>query len=371
MKKGENIFKRKDGRWEARYIKGYELSGKIKYGFCYGKTYKEAKEKVTKCRAALISGRPLPSVNSRHRFSFFCDEWLRLRKAKIRESTYIKYSTILEKHIKPKLGGCYPLGITTEVVDDFSKELLDKEKLSAKTVHDILVVLHGVLKYTTTQFPGTFPTIEVNYPKEIRKEMRVLTRDEQERFAMYLLGDMNACKFGTLLMLCTGLRIGELCALRWVDINAKEAFISVSATAQRLRNLGVNTAEKTKIVIGAPKSDRSIRTIPLTANAAALCCKFDVHNPNAYILTGTTKFMEPRLFQYYIKKFTKECRLSGVHAHTLRHTFATRAVEVGFEIKSLSEILGHSNTTITLERYVHSSMVLKRANMDKLAALAM
>lgn len=78
MAKGENIFKRKDGRWEARYIKGYELSGKIKYGFCYGKTYREAKEKVTKCKAALVNGKPIPSTNSRHRFAFYCDEWLRI-----------------------------------------------------------------------------------------------------------------------------------------------------------------------------------------------------------------------------------------------------------------------------------------------------
>ena len=78
MSKGENIFKRKDGRWEARYIKGYELSGKIKYGFCYGKTYKEAKEKVTKFKAAMANGSPLPAVGSRHRFAFYCDEWLRL-----------------------------------------------------------------------------------------------------------------------------------------------------------------------------------------------------------------------------------------------------------------------------------------------------
>ena len=104
MAKGENIFKRKDGRWEARYIKGYELSGKIKYGFCYGKTYREAKEKVTKCKAALVSGKPVPSANSRRRFSFYCDEWLRLRKPKVKESTYIKYDTALIKHIKPKLG---------------------------------------------------------------------------------------------------------------------------------------------------------------------------------------------------------------------------------------------------------------------------
>ena len=95
MSKGENIFKRKDGRWEARYIKGYELSGKIKYGFCYGKTYKEAKEKVTKFKVAMASGSPLPAVGSRHRFAFYCDEWLRLRKTKVKEATYIKYDILV------------------------------------------------------------------------------------------------------------------------------------------------------------------------------------------------------------------------------------------------------------------------------------
>ncbi len=137
MKKGENIFKRKDGRWEARYIKGYELSCKIKYGFCYGKTYKEAKEKVTKYKAALLVGKPTPQTGTRHRFAFYCDEWLHLRKSKIRESTYIKYDTVLEKHIKPTLGGCFPMGITTGVVDDFTRELLFEDELAVKTNADI------------------------------------------------------------------------------------------------------------------------------------------------------------------------------------------------------------------------------------------
>ena len=369
MKKGENIFKRQDGRWEARYIKGHEVSGKIKYGFCYGRTYQEAKEKVAKFKASLINGKPLPSANSHHRFAFYCDEWLRLRKMKIRESTYIKYNTILEKHIKPKLGSCYPLGISTGVIDSFGQELLGKENLSVKSAHDILTVLHSILNYTATQFAGFFPTIEINYPKEKRREMRVLSRDEQKRFTMYLLNDTDLCKFGVLLMLLTGIRIGELCALRWSDINTNEKTVFIGATIQRIHSF--DTAEKTKILIGAPKSDTSIRTIPLTDSAAEFCRRFDVCDPNAYILTGTPEYMEPRQFQYRLEKYTHECGLKDVHAHTLRHTFATRAVEVGFEIKSLSEILGHANTTITLNRYVHSSMELKRTNMDKLEAFAM
>ena len=369
MAKGENIFKRKDGRWEARYIKGYELSGKIKYGFCYGKTYREAKEKVTKCKAAILNGKALPALGSRHRFAFYCDEWLRLRKPKVKEATYIKYDTVLKKYIKLRLGGCFPLGMTSGLIDSFTKELLFEEELAPKTVHDILVVLHGVLKYTATQFPGIFPDLEINYPKECRKEMRVLSHEEQHRFIQYLLEDMDACRFGVLLTLFTGMRIGELCALQWACISLQEKTLSVTATLQRLRDterMDVDGA-RTRIVTGTPKSHTSVRTIPLTEFASALCAKMYPENPAAYVLTGTERFMEPRTLQYRLGKYTRACGLEGVHFHTLRHTFATRAVEVGFEIKSLSEVLGHANTTITLDRYVHSSMKLKRDNMSKLA----
>ena len=187
MRKGENIFKRKDGRWEARYIKGYELSGKAKYGFCYGKTYKEAKEKVGKYKAVLANGKSVPSAGLRHRLAFYCDEWLSLRKNRIRESTYIKYNTILEKHIKQKLGGCFPAGITTGVVDDFTNELLYTDGLSVKSVRDILTVLRSILTYIASLFQGILPSVEFNYPKECRKEMRVLSREEQNRLVAFLL----------------------------------------------------------------------------------------------------------------------------------------------------------------------------------------
>ena len=368
MSKGENIFKRKDGRWEARYIMGYELSGKIKYGFCYGKTYKEAKEKVTKFKAAMVSGSPPPATGSRHRFAFYCDEWLQLRKAKVKEATYIKYDTALNRHIKPRLGGCFPLGITGSLIDDFTRELLEEE-LAPKTVHDILVVLHGVLKYTATRFPGIIPAVEINYPKCSRKEMRVLSREEQQRFIAYLLADMDECKFGVLLTLFTGVRIGELCALQWGSISLRDKTIRIAATLQRLRDTDHSGTTRTRIVIGSPKSDTSVRTIPMTAYTAELCGKMRPGSATAYVLTGTDAYMEPRALQYRMEKYTRECGLEGVHFHTLRHTFATRAVEVGFEIKSLSEVLGHANTTITLDRYVHSSMELKRDNMSKLEAV--
>ena len=198
--------------------------------------------------------------------------------------------------------------------------------------------------------------------------MRVLSREEQTRFVSYLLEDMDPCKFGVLLTLFTGVRIGELCALRWGNLSVKEQTIRIDATLQRLRDTKAAGACRTRIVIGTPKSDTSVRTIPITDYTAALCAQMDPHSPSAYVLTGTEAYLEPRALQYRMEKYTRDCGLEGVHFHTLRHTFATRAVEVGFEIKSLSEILGHATTTITLERYVHSSLTLKRNNMKKLSA---
>ena len=165
MAKGENIFRRRDGRWEARYSKGRELSGKIKYGYCYGKTYREAKEKAEKCIAALASGNPLPTSKIQNLFFTYCIGWLHAKKCRVKESTYIKYSTVVEKHIIPKLGECYPLGFTTELMDDFIKELQIEDELAPKTVHDILVVLHGKLKFTASKVTGNFPVVEINNPK--------------------------------------------------------------------------------------------------------------------------------------------------------------------------------------------------------------
>ena len=368
MAKGENIFKRKDGRWEARYIKGYQLSGKIKYGFCYGKSYREAKEKVTQCKAALVSGEPESGADHRRRFTFYCDEWLRLRKGRVKESTYIKYDTALRRHIKPRLGSCNPQSFTTGLIDRFTEQLLFEAALAPKTVRDVRTVLRGVLRDTAAAFPGVIPPVEIHYPKNGRKEMRVLSREEQARLVAYLLTDMDACKFGVLLTLFTGMRIGELCALQWRSISLTEQTIRIDATLQRLRNTGEAGASRTRLVTGTPKSDTSARTIPLTDYAAQLCRRMDPHSPEAYVLTGTEHCMEPRALQYRMAKCTRECGLEGVHFHTLRHTFATRAVEVGFEIKSLSEVLGHANTAITLDRYVHSSLALKRDNMKKLEA---
>lgn len=369
-KRGENIYKRKDGRWEARYVKGYALSGRIKYGSCYGRTYTEAKEKAGQAKAALLNHTPAQTGGSRRRFAAFCEDWLRQQESRVKMSTYARYYTTVERHISPRLGNCLPPAIDTQAVESFKQSLLEEDGLAPKTVKDILAVLRAVLRFTAKQCPGSLPEVEIVYPRVERRERRVLSAEEQRRLSLYLLRDMDCCKFGVMLALMTGLRIGELCALRWGDISLRERTLRVASTMQRLPDAG-GGLRKTQVVVASPKSRQSARTIPLSESAARLCEQIGRQSPAAYVLTGTEHYMEPRTLQYRMKRYVKECGLEGVHFHTLRHTFATRCVEAGFELKSLSEILGHASPAVTMDCYVHSSMELKRINMDKLTAVGL
>ena len=366
MSKGENIFKRQDGRWEARYIRERDLTGKIRYGYCYGKTYAEAKQKVTARKAALLTGKTVAGGAGARLFCAYCELWLQQKRPAVRESTYMKYVGILQRHILPQLGSMHADAITAKVVNGFTQTLL-RDGLSVKTVRDILTVVRSISKYISTQIPTYFPPSELYYPREDKKQMRVLSVAEQTTLTRYLLLGLDACRFGLLLALFTGIRIGELCALQWKYVDLKENTIQICATMQRMQCDGAEDGHKTNVRIGPPKSNTSIRIIPLPHELAALCRRMRPANPECYVLTGTVAYMEPRTLQYRLQKYTKECGLQDVHCHTLRHSFATRAVESGFELKSLSEILGHASTTITLDRYVHASMELKRKNMQKLA----
>ncbi len=165
-----------------------------------------------------------------------------------------------------------------------------------------------------------------------------------------------------------GIRLGEICALKWEDINFQTQTLKINKTIQRIKNLDENAVTKTKIIIDAPKSQKSIRDIPIPSFMLDLLEK-NKADKNSYLLTGTPKYIEPRVYQDMFKKYLKESGINDIKFHALRHTFATRAIEKDFDIKSLSEILGHSSVKFTLERYVHPSDEYKRQNMEKLSVL--
>lgn len=368
MARRENVHLRKDGRYEARYIKGRNEEGKPIYGFCYARTYEEAKEKAEAAKKKIRESSD-PNCGRVGSFGYYCDCWLATNRMCLKISSYAKYRTDIGNHLKPYFGAKAPREITAEMVDDFTQMLLYDKLLAPKTVRDILALFSSVFSYIERRTGQKLKAPEITYPKEPRKTVRVLDEDEESTLLDCLAREMDLCKFGVYIALRTGMRIGEICALRWCDIDFQTSTISVCHTVQRIKCHDSADNLRTKLVIGSPKSDSSYRLIPLMPDIEALCGRFDPALPDAFILTGTEKCMDPRKMQRRLQGYLSECGITEAHFHTLRHTFATRCVEVGFDIKTLSELLGHSSTGITLNKYVHPNLNLKRENMNRLKSV--
>lgn len=299
-------------------------------------------------------------------FAYYCSSWLSVNCTCLKVSSLIKYERDIGKHIIPFFGSDHPCDITSEKVTAFTKMLLQERELSPKTVRNILALFHAIFLYAKKKNGLRFQELDIVYPKENRKEVRVLDEREEERFIKFLAKEMDIFKLGVYMALRTGMRIGEICALRWRDISFETYTISICHTAQRIRHMDENSDKKTKVMIGTPKSESSRRIIPLMPDLAALCTRFRRTGSKTFVLTGTEQCMDPRKLQRRLKAYTEMCGMEEVHFHTLRHTFATRCIEAGFDVKTLSEILGHSNIGITMNQYVHPNLDLKRENMNRL-----
>lgn len=299
-------------------------------------------------------------------------EWLAYSEFHLKESSHEKYRGILNKYLLPAFGACQISQLTTNCVGDFLKELRaakasPKEScLSPQYINGILTVFRETAYYSAAKgwpFPCDFRYLSL---KAEKKECSVFTHEESSQLVSYLLKDTDLSKMGILICFYTGMRLGELCALKWKDICLGECLLKVTHTMQRL-TMQDDTSAKTKIIITAPKTPSSKREIPLPDFLLQLIRNFYCEEKEAFFLTGKPdKFTEPRVMQYRFLKYTRECGVRPLNFHALRHTFATQCVEMNFELKSLSEILGHSSVNITLNRYVHSSREMKKRNMDKL-----
>jgi len=369
---GENIYKRKDGRWEGRYIKLYDANGKPKYGYVYARTYSETKQMLVerKCR---FSAADSASNKASAKYDEILTAWLQSSRTSIKESTFAKYSQIIDSHIRPALGQ-FPLGkISTQLIGSFIQQQLltgrldGKGGLSPKTVTDMLTIVKESVGYAQDNGIAVICNPQKLTVKKKEREMRVLTSREQEALVRLLLDNTDLYKFGVMLSLYTGIRIGELCALQWEDVSLSSAMLRVRKTMQRIQDKNAGAATKTKVIITEPKSQCSVRDIPLPVFVLELARRFE-DVPKAYVLSGDkSTYVEPRIMQNRFKQYIRDSGIADANFHTTRHTFATRCVEAGFDIKTLSEILGHANVNITLNRYVHSSFALKCSNMSKLS----
>ncbi len=352
----KNIYRRKDGRYEARVSLGRDENGKRRYRSFYGNTAEEAEYKMIAAREPVAASAGITEMAVKE----LTMEYISAIKPRLKESSEVNYRLKAEKHIIPAFGDMMCVMLRASDVYSFIESKL-KSGLSARYVADIIVLLKSVYRYASRVY-GINNCLEgIAMPKRTKPEIAVLSKSEQSRLMAYLNGDFDLNALGIVLSLHTGIRIGELCALQWKDVDLANRTITVRKTVQRIKNYGSKTA--TKLVITEPKSASSMRVIPIPECLITMLEKFK-NNADKYVLSGRYSPVEPRMVQYRFTSVLKKANLPSVHFHSLRHAFATNCIALGFDVKTLSEILGHSSVEITLNRYVHSSLDRKRVCMD-------
>lgn len=365
-RKGENIRKRADGRWEARYIKGYTPEGKAQLGYVYAHTYTDVKEKRQKILKEQIQ------KTSKKSFNELIEAFLIQKEHKVKYSTFIHYKDIINTHIRPYFGN-YTLGrLCSTNIETFAYEKLTNGKkngkcgLAPKSVKDILSVLRQILKYGVEKDLVSDEVLNFGAPRVAIKPVETFTKDEQATIEAACTEVEEPYKAGIFICLYTGLRLGEVCALKWSDIDFDRYVLYVNKTMMRIKD--PKDGNKTVVRIDEPKTQSSIREIPLPdiLKKRLIEQKLEAVGADAYVITGNQNFLEPRTYYEKYKKFLEECGISPHSFHCLRHTFATRCIEKGFDAKTLSEILGHSDVKVTLGRYVHPSIERKRDCMELL-----
>lgn len=299
---------------------------------------------------------------SKIKFKSLIEEWLQYKKTTIKESSYLNYKFIIETNIKKEMGEKNLEELLQYNFNLFVEQLM--EKLSSKTVKDIMTVLKAILKYAEIKYDINFKISLISTPAQITNEVEVFSDKDRKKMEKYCIQSKEIRDLGVLISLYTGLRIGEVCALKWSDIDFEKKYIKVNHTLQRVY---VNKRE-TKVLYDRPKTKKSIRKIPMAKvlyeKLKEISKKYD---NEAFVLTGSTKrYYEPLGYRYIYRKILKKCDIEYKRYHQLRHTFATRCIKVGMDVKSLSEVLGHANVSITLNIYVHSSFETKNKFINKL-----
>ncbi len=300
------------------------------------------------------------------------NEWLNSKQAMITASTHANFVLIAENHLIPRFGRRKIGSLTESDIQEFILYLynagrVDKSGgLTVKTIRDIILVLRLSLAHAYKE--KAIPLLNwdmIEYPKELGiKKVVSLSREEEQRLIQCIYLHLNRKTAGILVALMTGVRIGELCGLQMSDISLTNNTITISRTVQRIYD---KRKGNSYINIGPPKTRSSARTIPIPSLLGNIIKKFMTDNPNHYFLTGKNRPTEPRTYRQFFSRFIKKNGLPKVKFHEIRHTFAVRAIEIPeFDIKSLSEILGHKNVSFTLNVYGSANLKQKAICMNLL-----
>lgn len=362
---GENIYQRKDGRYEGRYVLGKKPNGQTRFGYVYGRKYVEVQRLLLQKKAGHIPSSGLqPSVRLQD-WAFF---WLENEVlGSVKPSTFQVYRNQMEKHILPYFQNLTLPQLTPPMIYEFLKKL-EADGLSQTTVKSIFRLLSAALRFAVEEGQiAKSPCQKIKLRSQQRREQRVLTRGEQEKLQALCMEELPV-----MLCLYTGMRLGEVCALKWTDIDWEKKTVTVLRTVQRMKAENQSLERKTKLVLGVPKSKQSQRRLPLAgflleklkAAFAQTTC------PSGFLFGASKQAMEPRTIQRRFSRLVKKAGLTGVHFHTLRHSFATRLMELGVDILTVSALLGHGSAKTTLDFYGHSLFDQQRRAIDSLVSLA-
>lgn len=363
-RRGENIYKRRDGRYEGRYVIGKTKDGKTRFGYVYARQYAEVRRLLLEKKMQQQKKRGY-RAKQHITLSDWMNHWMENEiLGSIKPSSYQTYYRQINRHLLPHLGGYDLSELTPAIIHDFIEKLA-KSGLVNRTIKGIYRLLAAALRSAQEQGQiGQNPCRKIKIQHASIPDQRVLTRREQ--VAIRTFSEPEA-ELSVLLGLYTGMRLGEICALKWVDIDWERRTITVQRTVQRVARMVPNDSGRTMLMVGSPKSTRSQRVLPIPEFLLERLKERMANTTSVYVFGVSDRAAEPRTLQRRFHKMMNKLGIVGTHFHTLRHSFATRLLELGIDIKTVSVLLGHSSAKTTLDFYVHSLLDNQRSAIDRLA----
>lgn len=303
-------------------------------------------------------------MNEQKQLSEVIDLWKIDKKQYVKKSSFSAYTLLIENHLLPNFGN--KIAIEEADVQSFVFQKLETG-LSHKTIKDILIVLKMILKFGAKNKWLDYTPFDIQFPTEREKHnIEVLTKTDQKKIMNYIQEHFTFRNLGVYICLSAGMRIGEVCALTWEDIDIDNGIISVNRTIQRIYVIEDGN-RRTELILDTPKTKNSIREIPISKDLLRILKPFKkIVNPSFFVLTNDAKPTEPRTYRSYYKNLMKELKMPELKFHGLRHSFATRCIESNCDYKTVSVLLGHSNISTTLNLYVHPNMEQKKKAIEQM-----